>query len=1265
MTSLTGNNPQEQGDLVTSKDSAKAIDHGGGGGGDNVEQSPADVDHSTVSTTEPSPQNFGQAAVDGSVSVVSAMTDHASIGGGVNNSSVVTTGLSGASHPEGSVPSQVILPESDSAQHNDGMISPEHLSLHPTSQPIPPPVEPQPTVIVTDHAPDMQSTVSMSALPDPRNSLEPPMVEKTPLHDRYVSAGAVATPVSSQQMHQQQHQMQQHQQSLPLDNGSEDTMDDYIRSPEVQNAIVERSPGGRYVRFMEKLGSGASKDVYRAYDTQEGIEVAWNVVILSGVPKSERNRIVNEVRLLERLHHANIISFHGSWVNRERQEVNFVTEILSSGTLKSFIKKVQVIRWKIAKRWATQILKGLEYLHSQEPPVIHRDLKCENIFINGTSGDLRIGDLGLSTVHRNGKVLSVLGTPEFMAPDMYEDRSYDEKVDIYAFGMCMLEILTKEIPYGECNNPAQIYKKVSGGEPPEVLSRLQSRHAREFVELCMGYRDESGTYVRPSATELLKHPFLDKRPIDEDEVVVERPLRERSIVETESNGSSMQRRSIKSTQTAPDTRIAAPGAATSQIPRNHHADPNSDEEVRDHFDDMPESETNMKKVKVLMGRDQVLTEDDYNPPMQSTTPSQPAASPMAPVYNAPQEVAPTPQQQNVHSEAQASQTTTVQQSNVVHYHQEASHPPQQQSNQQQENTHAQSAADTSQMHYLVAAAVIGNESPHIRPYADDILKLVVTLPVEGQTQNVQFDFHLVQDDPVKVAKEMVQELGIPQGAVLEISETISGLACSARMKQDKYTVRMQQNQTSQHSSSQPGMTQDAQSLSSQQTVSQIHTQSDMPQQVQVPSSQAHAATRSSGNSLPDNQGQHRNNQVFASQTPVAANTSNVTAPQGVSQPVSGVPIASGSAQSVQPQQAQSASVSENRQQVSGTAVPGMPHPSTQAAQQPQMTHSMQHPPASAGYSAQQQMGSNASSSGTAPPPMGSIPIAAAQQTATSVPTQLNGPPAATYSVAPTGGVDQNFPMHASATQNSVQAQFVSSHPQDPAKIQHGLLAQPSSTNVAPIPVDSQSGGSSPASPVPSKTGMPPRPQSVPSMQAEALAFQSETGHASSVRSTDQSFSSMNGMSPGSDKEMCLDTDDDEMRAELRKLEEDYQKNLKIAKKVFDSRMENLERSRIEKEVRHKETLEKHEKERLAFEKKRALEEEQQMKRIEQLQKEWDKKRTTLAAQRTVGTPSDGQSIPGPGNTTAPMNGTRDHQGHSAESSAVEKSPSGGLPDQRQ
>lgn len=56
-----------------------------------------------------------------------------------------------------------------------------------------------------------------------------------------------------------------------------------------------------------------------------------------------------------------------------------------------------MIRWRVVKRWARQILRGMHYLHSQDPPIIHRDLKCDNIFINGAAGDIRIGDLGLST----------------------------------------------------------------------------------------------------------------------------------------------------------------------------------------------------------------------------------------------------------------------------------------------------------------------------------------------------------------------------------------------------------------------------------------------------------------------------------------------------------------------------------------------------------------------------------------------------------------------------------------------------------------------------------------------------------------------------------------------------------------------------------------------------------------------------------------------------------------------------------------------------
>lgn len=239
-----------------------------------------------------------------------------------------------------------------------------------------------------------KSILNMISTEKSPNKVEKPMLKQT------VSAPIVADITIRLGMpHRTTASLENVHTTLPTNDSDDEDDDDGVSDipSHISSHIVEKSPAERYIRFKEKLGSGAYKDVYRAYDTIEGIEVAWNVVKLSGVPKTERTRIVNEVRLLERLHHPNIISFHGSWVHRETERVIFVTEILSSGTLKSFVQKVQLIRWKIFRRWAIQILNGLEYLHSQDPPIIHRDLKCDNIFINGTSGDLRIGDFGLST----------------------------------------------------------------------------------------------------------------------------------------------------------------------------------------------------------------------------------------------------------------------------------------------------------------------------------------------------------------------------------------------------------------------------------------------------------------------------------------------------------------------------------------------------------------------------------------------------------------------------------------------------------------------------------------------------------------------------------------------------------------------------------------------------------------------------------------------------------------------------------------------------
>ncbi|TVU50615.1 hypothetical protein EJB05_01993 [Eragrostis curvula] len=272
------------------------------------------------------------------------------------------------------------------------------------------------------------------------------------------------------------------------------------------NGYVETDPTGRYGRFDELLGKGAMKSVYRGFDEERGVEVAWNQASLSDVLRTPDalQRMYSEVQLLSTLRHDAIIGFHASWVDARRRSFNFITELFSSGTLRSYRLRYPRVGLRAVRSWARQILGGLAYLHAHDPPVIHRDLKCDNIFVHGHRGQVKIGDLGLAAVLREAgqAAHSVIGTPEFMAPEMY-DEEYNELVDVYSFGMCMLEMLTLEFPYAECSNPAQIYKKVAAGKLPDAFYCLKDDEARRFIGRCLVPASK-----RPSAAELLLDPFL-------------------------------------------------------------------------------------------------------------------------------------------------------------------------------------------------------------------------------------------------------------------------------------------------------------------------------------------------------------------------------------------------------------------------------------------------------------------------------------------------------------------------------------------------------------------------------------------------------------------------------------------------------------------------------------------------------------------------------------------------------------------------------------
>uniref|UniRef100_A0A673GWY9 Serine/threonine-protein kinase WNK4 n=1 Tax=Sinocyclocheilus rhinocerous TaxID=307959 RepID=A0A673GWY9_9TELE len=221
----------------------------------------------------------------------------------------------------------------------------------------------------------------------------------------------------------------------------------------------------------------------------------------------ERQRFSEEVEMLKCLQHPNIVRFYDSWKSTMKGHkcIILVTELMTSGTLKTYLKRFKEMKLKLLQRWSQQILKGLHFLHTRTPPIIHRDLKCDNIFITGPTGSVKIGDLGLATLKSASFAKSVIGTPEFMAPEMYEEK-YNEAVDVYAFGMCILEMTTSEYPYSECQNAAQIYRKVTSGMKPDSFYKVKVPELKEIIEGCIRMNKDE----RYTIQDLLEHTFFQE-----------------------------------------------------------------------------------------------------------------------------------------------------------------------------------------------------------------------------------------------------------------------------------------------------------------------------------------------------------------------------------------------------------------------------------------------------------------------------------------------------------------------------------------------------------------------------------------------------------------------------------------------------------------------------------------------------------------------------------------------------------------------------------
>ena len=196
------------------------------------------------------------------------------------------------------------------------------------------------------------------------------------------------------------------------------------------------------------LGKGAFGSVCLVTRKEDRKTYAMKRINISKLNDKEKEAALNEVRILASLSHPNIIGYKEAFYDENSRTLNIIMEYADDGDINHKIQENLKRRLQFEEsqvwEWIIQLLKGLKYLHDNK--IMHRDLKCANIFLM-KNGLVKIGDLNVSKITKSNMARTQTGTPYYIAPEIWKDKPYDYKCDIWSVGCIIYELCTSRPPF--------------------------------------------------------------------------------------------------------------------------------------------------------------------------------------------------------------------------------------------------------------------------------------------------------------------------------------------------------------------------------------------------------------------------------------------------------------------------------------------------------------------------------------------------------------------------------------------------------------------------------------------------------------------------------------------------------------------------------------------------------------------------------------------------------------------------------------------------